>query len=304
MSHQGLYNGSLEGLAMGLQISPDGINQGLYSNNDTAKYDFDATNFIINSGISNNQQKTAIYNLVRDLKGTNLWNKMKAIYPFIGGVAATHKWNLKDPRDLDAAYRLTFSGGITHSSTGVKFNGSTGYADTKLVPSTVLTYNSFSFSFYNRTNVSTDFGVDLGALRVAAPTTYNMLGIRIYYGGGGNHARSYGYDGFNVLDGPSANIAALGPIYFGVGSRTSSTSHKIFRNGILLATNTTATVNSQPNVSVYIGAMNQDGGPVSYVSKECAFAHIGDALTDGEVYQLFIIVQKYQTLLQRRNSNN
>ncbi len=51
----------------------------------------------------------ALDGLVRGLKDEGLWAKMQAIYPFIGGTEALHKWNLKDPRDLDAAYRLTFS---------------------------------------------------------------------------------------------------------------------------------------------------------------------------------------------------
>ena len=31
---------------------------------------------------------------------------MKAIYPFVGGTATTHKFNLKDPADINAAFRL------------------------------------------------------------------------------------------------------------------------------------------------------------------------------------------------------
>ena len=41
----------------------------------------------------------ALDGLVVGLKGYGLWTKMAAIYPFIGGTAALHKWNLKDPRD-------------------------------------------------------------------------------------------------------------------------------------------------------------------------------------------------------------
>ena len=69
-------------------------------------YDADAQRFIDSSGISNNTNKLALYNLAKQLKDSSLWAKFIAIYPMIGGTASTTKWNLKDPRDLDAAYRL------------------------------------------------------------------------------------------------------------------------------------------------------------------------------------------------------
>ncbi len=58
----------------------------------------------------NTSQKDSINTLVEALKSASIWTKIKAIYPMIGGVASSHKYNLKDPRDLDAAFRLTFSG--------------------------------------------------------------------------------------------------------------------------------------------------------------------------------------------------
>jgi hypothetical protein len=66
--------------------------------------DADAMAFISAAGISDTTQVTAIDNLVFNLKQNNLWNKMYAIYPFVGGTSEiNHKYNLKDPRDLDEA---------------------------------------------------------------------------------------------------------------------------------------------------------------------------------------------------------
>ena len=76
---------------------------------------------------------------------------MKAIYPFVGGSAASHKFNLKDPRDLDAAFRLAFNGGWTHASTGAKPNGSNGWANTYFNPSLNLTTSNGHHSAYLRT---------------------------------------------------------------------------------------------------------------------------------------------------------
>ena len=68
--------------------------------------DPDAIAFLMAAGITDGTQAAAINTLVIRMKADGIWTKMKAIYPFVGGSAASHKWNLKDPRDLDAAYRL------------------------------------------------------------------------------------------------------------------------------------------------------------------------------------------------------
>ena len=94
----------------------------------------DAQAFITAAGITDPTQQSAIITLVSDLKAYGIWTKFKAIYPIVGGTASQHKFNLKDPRDLDAAFRLTFATGYTHSSTGMLPNGTTAFADTKFNP--------------------------------------------------------------------------------------------------------------------------------------------------------------------------
>jgi hypothetical protein len=85
--------------------------------------------------------KPYIDTLVRDLKGLpnpnyttyNIWNSLSVIYPFYGGTAASHKFNLKDPRNADAAYRLIFTGSPTHSAAGTEFNGVNQTANTYFI---------------------------------------------------------------------------------------------------------------------------------------------------------------------------
>ena len=92
--------------------------------------DPDAQAFITAAGITNPTQQTAINTLVVSLKANGIWTKMKAIYPMVGGTATSHKFNLKDPRDLDVAFRLSFVGGVTHNSNGITVNGVNGYCQT------------------------------------------------------------------------------------------------------------------------------------------------------------------------------
>ena len=115
--------------------------------------DADAQAFISAAGITDLTQAAAINTLVNDLKTYGLWTKMKAFYPMVGGTAASHKFNLKDPRDLNAAYRLTFFGGLIHDSNGVLGNGTTGYAYTNLAQNT-MGLNNMSIGWYNRFNTS------------------------------------------------------------------------------------------------------------------------------------------------------
>jgi hypothetical protein len=77
------------------------------------------------------------------------------------------KFNLKDPRDSDSAFRITFSGSWTPAYSGLKGDGASGtYAATK-VNSTVrdLAMNSGSFSVYSRSNTVGSFGL-MGNLNV------------------------------------------------------------------------------------------------------------------------------------------
>ena len=58
--------------------------------------DADAFAFVEAAGIADQTQQAAINNLVIGLKINNLWNKMQVVYPFVGGSAYAHKFNLKN----------------------------------------------------------------------------------------------------------------------------------------------------------------------------------------------------------------
>ena len=84
--------------------------------------------------------------LVVGLKNDGIWDKMKIIYPFVGGTATTHSYNLKNT----SQYQITWSTGVTHTSDGVDgANSGTGYGDTGVTPSALgLGRDDTSFGFY------------------------------------------------------------------------------------------------------------------------------------------------------------
>jgi hypothetical protein len=96
------------------------------------------------------------------LGANNLSTYFPAIWLMIGGTATTHKFNLIDPQDTDAAYRLSFNGGITHSRTGADPNGSNAFADTFFNlrtyrgGSSTANVDQFSFGYYSRENIFTN----------------------------------------------------------------------------------------------------------------------------------------------------
>ncbi len=267
---------------MPLRIAKSGASIATFRIIDT---DSDAFNFLTAAGITNTTQRNAINKLVIDLKYYNLWNKQRALYPVVGGVAASHAVNLKTP----GTYNLSFSSGWTHSSTGMTPNGGT-YADTSLIPSSDLSLNSSHLSFYSRTN-STGTFADIGAANNSTSIGY----IQILSKWTDNKFYS------QINDNDFTDNVVADSLGLFIGSRTSSTNVKTFKNNLIITNKTTALSTFRPSISITIGARNlQNGGVTTYSNRQCAFASIGDGLTDTDALNFYRIVQQYQTNLSRQ----
>lgn len=269
-------------MIIGKAISPLTLKK--KSNGGGGGNDPDAQAFITATGISGTNA-TATNKLVIDLKAANIWTKMKAVYPMVGGTATTCKFNLKDARNLDAAFRLVFSGGGTFSSNGYQPNGVNSFANTFFNPSTQLTLSYTHLSYYSRT--ATPVG-----------TTYEI--------GNGNGASNYlflrpaalFYSGNSNISGTTFTTTtnAAG---FWVGSKRSNSDRETYLNGATQTTQTVLDNTVYTSVNIYVGAVNNNGTAL-YSNKECAFASIGDGLTDAEVTAFRTAVQLFNTTLGRQ----
>lgn len=257
-------------------------------------YDPDAQAFLTAAAISDITIGNAINTLVLALKAASLWTKIYAMYPFVGGTAATNKFNLKDPRDLDAAFRLTFTGPASHGANGYnEFNNGASYADTHLVPSAVFTNNDTHVSTYQRQNLAqntVEIGVGDGTRLLSFVSRWNADGnsYNDHYGGTG---------GTVVVSNPNAE----GHL---VSSRVSNTDLRTFRNGSQIGS--TQTTSSSVNItllttySIYLLARNASGTASFISGSNLAFASIGSGLTPTNVSDFYTAVQAFETALTRQ----
>ena len=247
--------------------------------------DADALAFISAAAITDATQKSAIETLVVDLKGYGIWSKMKALYPFVGGTAAQHKFNLKNPIDSDSAFRLVFNGGWVHSSTGSKPNGVNAFANSFFNPSLHNVENSSHISYYSRTLYTDASGAgEIGCL--STDIYRNLINASI-------NGTTYCLP--NNRGEVVVNFSSNG-VGFLLASRTSATAIMGQRNSTQY-TNTATT--ARVNEKIGIGALGYIGSFAFFSPRESAFASIGDGLTDTEAANYYTAVQAFQTTLGR-----
>jgi hypothetical protein len=230
-------------------------------------------------GSLSNTEKTAVNQLVLDLKANSLWTPMKAIYPMVGASAASCAQNLKS-----SSFTGTFSSGWTFASTGVTPNGTSATFNTGLNPSTHLSnVNSNHQAVYLRTGNAGSQFVDIGQ-------NNNQWLSAIYWDNG----ETFIYNPTNVT---LIRASTTNSNNLSINTRRSSTDFAFFNNNSKLGTNITPNILSFNSNNVHIGSA---GGFGLYSSRENAFASIGDGLTDTQASNFYTAVQAFQTTLSRQ----
>jgi hypothetical protein len=255
--------------------------------------DADAQAFITAAAITDTTQQAAIDNLVIGLKADSLWVNMYAIYPLVGGTASQHKYNLKDPRDLNAAYRLQFNGGMTHSSNGILFNGTNGWADTSAI-TTIATFGAY-------TKNATASGVDYMGTQDAF---YYDDGENQYWQPISGYQLAQGL--FIISNGYNPQLTS-NPSPIGLSVVTNDGSQKSYKNGILRNTGPSSGLSS-PGYTMAIGALNPNsntqGGIIGiegYSDQQIAFAFMANVSFNAtQNTNLYNRIQTFQTSLGRQ----
>ena len=247
--------------------------------------DVNAEAFLIATGLLGNDTiNIAINNLVLALKANGFWTGLDAIYPMVGGTSTTCKYNLKDPRDLDAAFRLNFLGGWAFSNSGGAIPDAVAatYADTFYVPSTNLTTTNGHLSYYSPTSTAAAAMAEMGANGAASAGECNLA---LRFSDGNQYAFYAGAGG-----GVSAASSSTG---FMINNRSTSTEG--WRNGVrVINTGNGGALTSQ---KIVLGAQNNNGTIYRNSNRACLFASMGDTLSSPATFST--IVNNFQTELSR-----
>ena len=232
-------------------------------------------------------EKAAVNTLVVDLKADSIWSKLQVIYPIVGGTASSVKWNLKDPQDTDAAYRMDVEGtGWTIDADGMKQSddGAT-YGDTHYAPNTNNASTGLHMSMYVNGGTNTrgyDFAVNSGG------TEQGLIA-------GFNNNTLYGDVGGSFITNTSFTMP-LG--FFSISGNSSG--QELYRNGTGVQ-NTTTVRDTSISLVFYLGRRNSVSAPAEPTDRRYAFASLGEYLDATESSDLATAVETFQTTLSREN---
>ena len=248
--------------------------------------------FVTNAGITNLVQKAALQQLENDLKSNNFWTRFKAIYPFVGETEQAQTLNFVDPRNEDAAFRLTmYSDAVSHSvynAKGMKMEKT--YANTH-----------FNGSLHFNPGLGDHISIYVQSRPVAERG--DIIDMGSY--GGDNHHLITGYDpdldaGLSEYHG---NYTSFKTPHDGVGfymlsGMGTNTQGFYYENGKNLGSVLLSSTGS-PNLPMYIGTLSLNGSAYQLSTRQYSFSSIGDYFNDADSATLYTIIQKYQTALGR-----
>jgi hypothetical protein len=238
----------------------------------TLLFDSNAQNFINSAGITDSTQQIAINSIVVDFKNYGIWNKMKAVYPFVGGNSVSHSYNLIDTDQ----YQLTYTVGITHGSLGIKGNG-TSYANPGFKPTTVgIGQNDASA------------GVYLQSWNNNQTMQYGAFGNFALY-----RSTNIIFPMVNNTISPSYVASTFSGFYQSSRNSSSNLLIKDKNNSVSTLSSTSTPLSS---LDFYICYANNYNGSDDFIS----FFYIGLGLTSGELDNMYTAVQRFQTTLGRQ----
>lgn len=232
-------------------------------------------------------ERNAITQLIADMKSAGIWNKVFAAYPMVGGSQASCMQNLKS-----SAFTGIPNNTITYASTGISDSSRNAWVDTQFNPSFFVNVNSGHLGFYSRTNILNDTYTDIGVYDDFVPTGVSFVNTSGLFGGA---------IGIQSVAGVY-NVSVANSFGFLMANRVISSEIQAWKNGLKTVTSTNSS--SLPNGNIYILSQNQNLSgtftPTNKSPRECAFATMGDGLTDAEAIAYYTAIQTFQTALSRQ----
>lgn len=262
----------------------------------TSVYDLDSIAFFdrvtVAGGTLLETEKSAINQLVLNLKSYSLWSKMKAIYPMVGASAAACSQNLKS-----SSFTGTFTSGWTFSNLGVNGNGISAYMNTNFNGSTQLVFTDIHMAIYK----------NLGTISSSTKSNgvYNISSTNAFALSPDSNTTNYSVGEIGSYS-PSTivqNDPNLQGNGFYIVARNANNFIKLTKNNTNTITNTTtSSPASVPNDNIWLGATHAAGSTsvVNANNYRYAFLSFGNYLDTTEASNFYTAVQAFQTTLSRQ----
>jgi len=239
----------------------------------------------------------ATVTLFTSLFSNNLYDKIKTMYPMLGGTSGSTKFNAINPVDTNAAFRLSFVGtGITYDYSGITIanDALTGsfYANTNFNAGTNLTGNSATVGIYYKNLISTFRETYwYGSYQGGTPERFVTLSTDVV-----NNNRQY-----SLLFSRTNQLTQTGITYANMSGQytqgNDGTNTYLRYNGTSIATGTDST--TRPTNNVYIGTLNLNGTSYRGANARYQFFYISDSLTSDEASTMETIINTFQTSIGR-----
>ncbi len=254
--------------------------------------DADVLSFFSRTGLSDGTQRAAVATLVLGLKSAGLWSMLYALYPFVGGSAASHAENLKS-----SSYQITWTNSPTHNANGVTFNGSTNYGICAGLTGNSVVPHLSGQTVYVRTTNASSTGVQNKYCGMYDAGSTILYFIEYVDNGGLERSRA--------CAGAVAGLSNDGtpPIAQKRGllsvNRTSTSSMKCYHNGSEIMSYGSADSSTPPSFDYWVGGANAAGALANPCNENLALYAVHAGMTLAQVGTFTTLIAAFQTALGR-----
>jgi hypothetical protein len=226
--------------------------------------------------------------LCSNTKNIGTWQNSNAVYGFVGGTAASHKFNWKNPIDTDGAFRLTPVGAGTFTNNANGMKGASASAMNTFVNRNTLVNGDTHFSNYTTVDDPTGDAA-MGVINVAL--AFNLIqrvnGLRNVQLPGSTLNVGNIYPALSVTKGyhiATISSNSLSYFYKGVPQIASSANNVTLENF---------------SGNIYVVGRNDLSSTTLGSLKTYGYFSIGSGFTDTQSIQQSQIVKNAQTILNR-----
>lgn len=248
-------------------------------------WDPDFSSFNAIAGITDPLITIPVNDFYLGTKADDCYVHIHDFLPVVGGTAGIHAVWGKNP----AGAQVSWVGSPTHDLNGVKYNGTSQYGITEIIPNVDLTqHTSFGLVYYSdNLNGASAYGSASDA------SFYSLFNFIARDASNNTHYRNYGSVNAVVLSGVTTSKGCH------LMNRTSSSLLKYFKDGIAVSTNTNANQTIRSTRAIILGARDLNGVINAHDNHTAGFYAFGSGLSDAQATLLSNRVMSLQTALGR-----